>query len=260
MCPGCHVHALAWPPGSRFLDLTFRDVKACFANEAPAIKVQTLPPSICSRCVGRANPASRAGAGAWAGTRIGTQKVIPTPDFRVSPGGRQTQENKDLPGGRNWGVGTSVGLLGEGVPARSVRIQYSRFSLLRVDCYSLICTRLHQFCELLRVVSSSRLPEVIFETATAPELRQNLLHNTPLRAAAVYIIGLPINTSSEFPRPTNHRNAEIKVRNISQALWRVCFNVEIEVRDILQALPRAASLGSSGMWCLRMWCLIIIVL
>ena len=45
---------------------------------------------------------------------IGIQKVIPTPDFRISPGGRKhrkTQENREQPGGRNPGVGISFGLL-----------------------------------------------------------------------------------------------------------------------------------------------------
>ena len=45
---------------------------------------------------------------------LGTRKVIPTPDFRISPDGRKhrgAQENKEQPGGRSWGVGISSRML-----------------------------------------------------------------------------------------------------------------------------------------------------
>ena len=44
----------------------------------------------------------------------GTQKVIPTPDFRIYPGARKyrkTQENWKLSGGRDSGVGITFWLL-----------------------------------------------------------------------------------------------------------------------------------------------------
>ena len=46
---------------------------------------------------------------------LGTLKVIPTPDVRISPRGRKhrkAQDDEEKPGGRNPGMGISVWLLG----------------------------------------------------------------------------------------------------------------------------------------------------
>ena len=42
---------------------------------------------------------------------LGTPKVIPTPDFRIFPGGRKRRKTLEKPGVRNPGVGITFGLL-----------------------------------------------------------------------------------------------------------------------------------------------------